>query len=617
MKINIQQRNIKQQLKYIIIPIIVINVLFAFMFSYFQYEKVYQLEQLHQDVEIINDTRKLMSQIDKEMSSTLRYIRNTEDRRAKIKLSRSRSMVNTRLKSIRKKLENIDVEENIFLQKLQTNILSLSKEISVIRNEIDKHEISLDMVVEQYSNLTLTLFESLEKSYLETKDIELSRNIYLYVLLMKHNYLFNSEKNLAMTILKDSNSSQNLKYQLVRIVGQNRAILNLIKGIVEEKFEKHLENSLNSEGLRAINSLVQNMDQSNIDIGYFSQAVKKSEIAFKEFGDFLAQNIFSSINMKIDKQYRLLGITILVLLTIVSVVFITSYIVYDNLRKLIFFNVSKTKSKFLKIVSEFTYEDIDRDKNRNEIKTVLDFVNQFIDTVVLGLRIVKKNFQNIIKLSSKMSSSSDEIINHIYKQNQYISELNEQIKNLFGNIQNSEISFANLQDIFKSSVSNINNFSLDLAYILNQTSNIENHNQEMLQGRDRIVEVLGHVKAELSSSSKLHDEIDEIFIMLDTYKDLLLEQKNYLTTIGNSSKILKENIEKNNNDLNDILGMIVMIVYEIKNISSEIETSIEENREILEESGIILEKNRDIHQYINQLHREILFLDREFNKFRF
>jgi len=87
--------------------------------------------------------------------------------------------------------------------------------------------------------------------------------------------------------------------------------------------------------------------------------------------------------------------------------------------------------------------------------------------------------------------------------------------------------------------------------------------------------------------------------------------------LSKTALVIKKDAEVNNANLSDILGVITILGFETKVITSEINDTVKENNSFIEVSKDMVQKSEFVSSDVRILNQYIVNLDKEFNKFRF
>jgi hypothetical protein len=192
------------------------------------------------------------------------------------------------------------------------------------------------------------------------------------------------------------------------------------------------------------------------------------------------------------------------------------------------------------------------------------------------------------------------------------------------NIKNSEISFENLKEIIEDSSAKISNLNLDVVYISYEVLSIKDLNRKAIDNKDRVKDLMVSTLVTLENMKNESEEIKVAVKNLNTMISIVEEQigmidqkDKKLSNLGQIALTIKKDAELNNANLSDILGVITVLGYETKSITSEIYRTVEDNNKFIEISKNMVNKSEFVSSDVKMLNKYIVNLDKEFNKFRF
>ncbi len=604
---KISNLNLKNQFILIILPTIILASGVTALFFIYLYSNLLVLQDLKKDIEFTEDIRKLIVQIGKERDNSILFLLKKDRRTTRI-LNRDRHMIHTRIKSINRKLESIN-------GKLATNIKlhlkQMENRLSAIRNEIDKNIVKTDRVSLIYSNEISQLVEFISSISDTVEKTSISRNILAYALYIKYIDLEKQKNRTIQNLFQ--NSSSVFEKRLIGISASQKTLIETIYRIIDMDIRDNLDAILNSKEVQ----ILDNIELSNLEKirDRFREIVSKRERKLREIQDYISRHILTSINLEIEDKNRTIYIVGLVLLIFFIAILGIAYIIYEMLRNLLFFGVLKIRGTISRTVSEWNLDFTSNSKN--EITQTIDLITQFSNLVIIIIKTIRMQFNRLAVISNKIIKASENITEHVQKQDDFVRDINEQLIIFLENIRNSEISFQNLKEIIESSSAKLDNLNMNIVYISYEILSIEDIFYKVTDGENRIKEILSNHIERHKDILENDKDLQEAISIIQKQMTILENQQKKLGELKNSANVIKQDIQLNSANLNDILGVITILGYETKNIVSDISRNIKDNEDLLDESSRILEEQKSTAENIDRMNREILSLDREFNKFRF
>ncbi len=628
--------SLKAQFKLLVMPVMVLTALLIIFISYSEYKNSIKLETLNRDIQIVEDLRKLLILIAKEREVSLKLITTKSEvmaKRISMDLKKQRSINNTRVKALRNKLDEFsakEILERVFLKKVSTNIKHFNGNYIEFRKRVDERNISTSELLEYYSSIINGFIDAISTSSLEVIDSSINRNIVIYSIFLKYIDTLSQRDIFLEKIVSDRNISIEPYIELAKIDASIKSINDISAGLVDEELFQHYERlSLTQEviDVEKINEAILNNDATilqGLKVSKLLSMLRKYQKRLKELDDYISREILTDLSSKIDRHEQRESLLTIGFLTAILIILLSTYAVYNYLRETLFFGTLQIRSKILRVITDMSLSR-EMGQNENEIRALISLVSTFAKLIKESLSKIRMNFRDIVNLSNHLSESSETIVNHIQKQSRYLEDINLQMAIFLENIRNSEISFENLKDIIEDSSSKINNLNLDVIYISYEVLSLKDLNRKIIENKEKLKELtLSNIQLlqtgeNLSSDDikRATDSFQEMVALIDNQNEILKNKEEKLSNLSKTALSIKKDAEINNANLSDILGVITILGYETKNITSEINRTVEENSNFIDVSKNMVNKSEFVSSDVKMLNKYIVNLDKEFNKFRF
>jgi hypothetical protein len=642
--------SLKEQFKVLLFPIMLLSILTIGYIAFNQYKETIKIENLGKTVELVEEIKKIINLINRERFTSLMLLEQSDKKRMLRALSRNlrkeRKINNVRLKALQTKIDALNAEgvNKVFINNVQKAINFFENKKFRLRKNIDKKLISKFDIINEYTRINGNFIDSITDSLETVENVELAQNIFTYSLFLNYKDFFSVENIMLQNYIKNGLKFEN-QDALVQY-SNFRTKINFLKrlatGIVSEDLIYHYIRLISEEYYSKIIHFKERIlfDRGDLRVNYFDDMklrdfaylTSKTDRKIKELGDYISREINTSIKQIIDTHYRNLFILIISMIVILSIILSITYTFYNYLQDTIFFSILKMKTKIVKTVKD---RNVSTFNDKNEIKYLLKIVDGFTESVKTFIIRTKKDFNEIEVLSTKLSQSSERMVNHLYKQIQYIDEINFKLDLFYDLMQNNSKGFENLKDLLNNSLSKTSNLSLDIIYVSYETLNLQDTNQKSLD----------ELKEELETSQNFLKMLDNLEKngKQDSSDDILLTNLNYKTIVDfvkdvnklyeAQIKIMNLNVEKlqnlskttlsiknesesNNAHLEDMLSLIATIHNETLTIKEEVSETINESKTFSSEGKDIIKNGEYVYSDISLLHRFTVNLNMEFNKFR-
>lgn len=628
--------SLKSQFKLLLFPVIILTTILVIFISYSEYKKSGNIEALKNNINIIEDIRKLTSLISKEREISISTtIENSEFLKSRIlkDLKKKRSINNTRVKSLSKKIDfysKEEIEKSFFLQSVIENIKYIQNKINPLRLAIDNNSLTKREIVKSYSLIIEKLISSIATSSLEIDNPAISKNVTIYSIYI--NYLDATHRRdiLVKDFLITHKLDRKLELDIHKIYTKLSVVSEIGKSLVNRSLCSFYNSIIYSKEITDVEditlAIIENRieDTENIKIEYYQNLLKKFNKKMKELDDYISRNISEELNLIADKNEKRVALLEIIFLVSLLFIMITTYFVYNNLRDIMFFGTLKIRGKILRIMSDIPnfYED----KDKNEISSLIYIVSKFVKALKKALLNIRSSYRNIVGLSNNLSESSEKIINHVQEQSHYLENVNFQMEIFLDSLQNSEISFNNLKEIIDDSSEKITDLNLDVVRISDEVKilnrlniNIENNIKYLENVIVGIVSTLenGNQDSEINGQITILNSFSNIINLLNEQNIIIMQKSEKLVNISNIASVIKHDAEINNANLSDILGVITILGFETKSIAVDIDNIFKKNNVFIKTSKDMVGKSKYLSSNVKILNKSILDLDKEFNKFSF
>jgi methyl-accepting chemotaxis protein len=627
--------SLKSQFKLLILPVMVLTAILLIFISYSEHQNSNKLQLLEKDIHVIKDLRKLVALFSNEREISLKVLSSDEkllSKRASRELSKQRSINDTRIKSLQNKLEAFtknELKTRPFLIKVEKNILFFNERLKELRDRVNNNQISDDELMEEFSSIVVKVIDTIATSSLSIEDSDISKNIIIYSIFLKYQDTLSQRDIFLEKVILSQKIEDKTVLELSKIESGKSAIVDIASSLIEAPLLSHYERISSTEEILIVDNLSKSIIAKNLEevkkltAREFNVEIEKYQKKLKELDDYISKDISEELNRKIDSHNNREAFLTIIFLTSILVILLSTYAVYNYLRETLFFGTIKIKSKILRVITDISLSSR-VNHSENEIKSLITFVSAFVEIIKETLSKIRVNFRDVVNLSNHLSESSETIVRHIQKQSRYLEDINLQMAIFLENIKNSEISFENLKEIIEDSSAKISNLNLDVVYISYEVLSIKDLNRKAIDNKDRVKDLMVSTLVTLESMKNESEEIKVAVKNLNTMISIVEEQigmiaqkDKKLSNLGQIALTIKKDAELNNANLSDILGVITVLGYETKSITSEIYRTVEDNNKFIEISKNMVNKSEFVSSDVKMLNKYIVNLDKEFNKFRF
>jgi methyl-accepting chemotaxis protein len=544
-------------------------------------------------------------------------------------LKRQRSLNNTRIKSLRQKLQYYnegELESIPFLQKIQASLTFLDKNIVSVRKGIDNGEITPAELISYYSNIISLLIESIATASIDVENSQISKNIVTYSLFLKYQDIVSQREIIVSRVVSQKEITSDLFLEVSKLQAEKWLVLDITKGLIDEEMLSHYNRLSKTPSFSKMEELVKDILDRDIDEikkleerEFFSVANKYRK-RLKELDDYISIRISEELSHMLDDQAKRESLLIVAFSIGIFVIILTTYTIYNSLREILFFGTIKIRSKILRVVTDIKPENIGN--NSNEIQSLISLVSAFVKIIKESLEKIRTSFRDIVNLSNHLSESSETIVNHLQKQSQYLQDINLQMAVFLENIQTNQLSFENLKEIIEDSSAKINNLNLDVVYISYEVLSLKDLNRDINEKREGIKDViLDNItllqRGDEESITQVVTSLGKLISIIDQQGEMIETKNSKLSNLTKTAVAIKKDAEANNANLNDVLGVITVLGYETKMITNDINQTVEDNSKFIEQSKVMVNKSEFVSSDVKMLNRYIVDLDKEFNRFRF
>jgi methyl-accepting chemotaxis protein len=627
--------SLKSQFKLLILPVMVLTAILLIFISYSEHQNSNKLQLLEKDIHVIEDLRKLVALFSNEREISLKVLSSDEkllSKRASRELSKQRSINDTRIKSLQNKLEAFtknELKTRPFLIKVEKNILFFNEKLKELRDRVNNNQISDDELMGEFSSIVVKVIDTIATSSLSIEDSDISKNIIIYSIFLKYQDTLSQRDIFLEKVILSQKIEDKTVLELSKIESGKSAIVDIASSLIEAPLLSHYERISSTEEILIVDNLSKSIIAKNLEevkkltAREFNLEIEKYQKKLKELDDYISKDISEELNRKIDSHNNREAFLTIIFLTSILVILLSTYAVYNYLRETLFFGTIKIKSKILRVITDISLSSR-VNHSENEIKSLITFVSAFVEIIKETLSKIRVNFRDVVNLSNHLSESSETIVRHIQKQSRYLEDINLQMAIFLENIKNSEISFENLKEIIEDSSAKISNLNLDVVYISYEVLSIKDLNRKAIDNKDRVKDLMVSTLVTLENMKNESEEIKVAVKNLNTMISIVEEQigmidqkDKKLSNLGQIALTIKKDAELNNANLSDILGVITVLGYETKSITSEIYRTVEDNNKFIEISKNMVNKSEFVSSDVKMLNKYIVNLDKEFNKFRF
>jgi len=625
--------SLRDRFKLLLAPVIILTTILILFISYSEYQNSNRLTILEKDIKITENLRKLVSLISKEREISLKYVLASERiaKRMKRDLRKQRSINNTRFKSLNKKLTNFSAEtsqEKIFFTKVIASSKKMQTQILDIRQKVDSNSCDSEFLINSYTSIISNIIHLIANSSLEIENSTISKNIVIYSIFLKYIDILHQRDIFIEKIISEKKITLVNRLEISQIDAQKNVIIDIASSLVTRELLLHFQRVNMSKDIIKLDVINKNMMSgnyeiiSNINHRDLIEDTNKYYQKLQELEDYISRNILQELNYSIDKNIqRTAYLKISSVLSILLILYIT-YLVYNNLREMLFFGTAKIRGSILRVMANI---DVGfESKQNNEILSLISLVRKFTRIIRITLFKIRDSFREILALSNHLAESSGIIVNHVQKQSKYLENINLKLEVFLDNLNNSTISFQNLKEIIQDSSLKLNNLNLDVVFISHEVASILHLNKELMSNKiilkDNLSQKILSLETESHSAEKKQEIIDfmkETIEIVDNEIKIIETKVVKLSHLSKTTVTIKKDAEINNANLSDILGVITILGFETKDITSDINESVEENTKLIKISKLMVERSKYLSSDTNILNNNIIELDKEFNKFRF
>jgi hypothetical protein len=637
-----EKQSLKDQFKILLIPVIVLSLILVGFIAHHQYEKTLRIQSLEKDIGIIEEVRKIISMVDKERLISLKYI-SSKDRREKRMISRDlrkqRNINNTRLKALQRKMLQFtesEVKSTPYLKKIDETMVMFHETEKDIRSRIDRADSDSQNVIDYYTALNSNFIDSIIKSSSNIGFSELSRKLLIYSLFLEYRDLHSQKDIYIKTILQSGDRRGKNHIELLKVKAKMDTLKRLSVGIVTDDIFSHYSRISQtpevSEMTVLFDEVLQNKAVQNrvLQMEELKSILKRYKKRFKELDDHITREISIKVSNITDSHYNEVYSLSLFFLLSISVILVFTYRLYSYIREAIFYGIIKMRSKIVRIVKDV---QIVQTKEENEITLLLDLIDNFTINIKRSLNKITRDFNEITILSTNLSQSSEKVVSHLQKQGQYLEEINFKMSIFLDTLQNSRFSFGSLKELLDETSSKLNDLNLDVIYISYETLNLKDQSQQIVDNGVKCRENNNLILKTLKEQSSLSEDGKKITVDIEVANrfQAVVEENN--STLDNQVALLTENIdklhklsqvaisikndaEKNHNNVGELVAVISALSNETKVVSSEIQQTMEENQEFTESSKEMIQNSEYVYSDVTMLNKYVINLNMEFNKFR-